>query len=1178
LSAESDGTTTTIAGSLNSLPSTKFLIQFFVSPSTSLSGFGEGKVLIGSDLEFTNAAGLVNFIYPISAGTAPGQYVSATATDPAGNTSEFALDVPTQGQINLVLSGSYAPVPVVSGGQVTYALTVTNQGTTSAHSVVLTNQLPGGVTLVSATVSQGFVQPAVGSSQVAEVGAIAPGGTATMTIVGQTSAATPIGTIIDTATVSSQEPDPTPADESIAINTTVATSADLAVQISANASSILAGSNLTYTINATNNGPQTAHNVEVSLPIVAGVEFISTTSPNASYSGGQLVANLGDLAINAGASFQVVVEPMTAGSLNETATVSSDSVDRDPSNNSSAVVTEVDPAADVQVALISSENPVVLGADFEYTVKITNAGPSAATGVIVKDTLPSGVAFVSASSDQGVIPNFSAGVVTLSLPKLTSGATAMMTIELNPVAAPGSTLTDKVSVSHQEADPDPANDTATLMTPVRGTSDLGITAACQEATAYVGQNVSYLLSVSNQGPNDEPDAVVSWPIPSDASFVSAHSPGGSGTSILHGVANVDVGPLGSGKTVVVTLVATPLPGATGVFTTAFSVQGENLDSNSANNSASASVQVIAAADLAVTIEPGANGPNDGANWTYTISVSNLGLSDATGVTLFSPVPSDLQYLSVTASQGAQPLFQNGIVSAALGAIPAGQTATLTVKVLPRSVGSYSVTASVAGDQYDPNPSNNEASVAISTAASANLSVSLVPPSAPIESGQIWSFTAWVQNGGPDPASNVVLTIPMASGLVLQSATPSKGTMSQSGNQLVAQLGQIDPGSAASVTVSVMAPAPGTITQTASAVSADNQLDVATLAASTTVNILESPGILQFAASDYSVSESAGVAQLVVTRTDGALGAVSVGYQTVSAGATPGLDYVAVSGTLSFADGQTSAAIQVPVLANPWDNHDELVNVVLSSAGGGATIGAVGTSLLRIIDVDPNYTPPQVSALSWTGTPRSITSLNIAFTAPLNRARALNPNNYQLVAPGLGRVIALTPQSYSDSTDSVTLVPSVALPSGQYYYIQVVGSGPSAICDIAGNDLDGSGLGHAGTDYKASFAQGTRLQYLDAAGNKVSLKLAGSGYMEQVRDASGEGVLLELVGIKPHHATLSGSVKGGVTRSVRRNNSGHSTDLGTITGLGNFGDVKVLLTSPPFFVKSYPFQRRGKGVL
>jgi uncharacterized repeat protein (TIGR01451 family) len=1178
LSADSDGTTTTVAGSLASLPSTKYLIQFFASPSTSLSGFGQGKTLIGSDTELTNALGLVSFTYPISAATAPGQFISATATDPAGNTSEFALDVPTQGEINLVLSGSYSPVPVVSGGQVTYSLVVTNKGEIPADNVMLTNQLPAGVIFVSASVSKGFVGLTMGSSQVANLGMIAPGGSATMTIVGQTNANTPIGTIVDTASVTSQEADPTPTDESIAINTTVVTSADMKVQISAGVSSVLAGSNLTYTITATNDGPQTAHNVSVSLPIVAGEAFVSTNSPGASFSGGQVLANLGDLAAGVSATFQVVVQAVAAGSLSETATVSSDSIDPVATNNTSTVITQVQPTADLQVALASSENPIVLGKDFQYSVVVTNAGPSDATGIVVTDTLPSGVAFVFAVSDQNVAPSFSAGVVTLSLPTLKAGATATMTIELNPQAAPGSTLTDTASVAHQEVDPDPTNDSALLKTPVRGLSDLGITAQCQQGSAYVGQNVSYILSITNQGPNDEPDAVVSWPIPSDASFVSANSPLGTGTTTTQGVVNIDLGPVGSGKTVNATLVLTPLPGATGQFATTFSVQGANLDSISTNNTASATVQVSAAADLSLTILPAPGGPNDSSIWAYTISVSNLGLSDATGVTVFSPVPSQLQYKSVTSSQGQQAVYQNGIVSAALGTIPAGQSATVKIMALPTSVGPFSLSASVSGDQYDPNPGNNSEKLPVSTSASAKLSVSLVPPASGVESGQKWSFTAWVQNNGPDPATNVVLTMPMAAGLVFESAAPSAGTINQSGSQIVMQLSRIDPGSSAYVTVFVMAPAPGTITQTASVVSAENQLDLDTLSASTTVSVLESAGILQFSASAYAVSENAGLAQLVVTRSYGAKGAVTVGYQTVSAGATLGLDYVAASGTLSFADGQTSATIQVPVLADRWDNHDEYVNVVLGSPSGGATIGPQGTSILRIIDVDPNQTPPQVSGLTWTGSSSSITSLNVSFTAPLNRASALNQANYQLFAPGLGRVISLAPQSYSDATDSVTLIPSVALPSGQYYYIQIVGSGPSGIEDIAGNSLDGSGSGHSGSDYKASFAQAKRLQYVDGAGNRVSLKVAGAGYMEQVRDASGEGVLLELVGIKPHHTTLSGAVKIAATRAVKRARQSRSTNLGTIGGLGNFGDVKVLLTSPPFFVTSYPFQRRGKGVL
>ena len=61
-----------------------------------------------------------------------------------------------------------------------------------------------------------------------------------------------------------------------------------------------------------------------------------------------------------------------------------------------------------------------------------------------------------------------------------------------------------------------------------------------------------------------------------------------------------------------------------------------------------------------------------------------------------------------------------------------------------------------------------------------------------------------------------------------------------------------------------------------------------------------------------------------------------------------------------------------------------------------------------------------------------------------------------------------------------------MPSGQYDQIQVVGTGATAIRDIAGNILSGNGSGAAGSNYVASFAQGTRLQYVDNTGNLVTL--------------------------------------------------------------------------------------------
>ncbi len=293
--AQSDGTLTTVQGKLNALPSTNYLIQFYCSATSSASGFGQGQTLIGSELVPTDGSGLATVVYPLSVATTPGQWISATATDPAGDTSEFALDQEIQGQINLIVTGTAAPSPVAIGGQITYTLTVQNAGTISATDVTLENQLPGGVTLVSAIASQGYVQPAVSSSQIANLQTIAAGGTATLTIVCQTSTNTQLGKLVDTASVTSDQTDPTPADEFVSISDIVATTADLSLRLTADTSSVLVGSNVTYTITATNGGPQSASNVSVTLPIVSGEAFVSSTSANSSIVNGQVVVNLGDV-------------------------------------------------------------------------------------------------------------------------------------------------------------------------------------------------------------------------------------------------------------------------------------------------------------------------------------------------------------------------------------------------------------------------------------------------------------------------------------------------------------------------------------------------------------------------------------------------------------------------------------------------------------------------------------------------------------------------------------------------------------------------------------------------------------------------------------------------------------------------------------------------------------------
>lgn len=90
----STSSTTTIQGQLNSKPNTSYLLQFFSSAAADPSGFGEGARFLGSTTVTTDAACNASFTATLPAPVAPGHFVTATATDPLGSTSEFSNALP----------------------------------------------------------------------------------------------------------------------------------------------------------------------------------------------------------------------------------------------------------------------------------------------------------------------------------------------------------------------------------------------------------------------------------------------------------------------------------------------------------------------------------------------------------------------------------------------------------------------------------------------------------------------------------------------------------------------------------------------------------------------------------------------------------------------------------------------------------------------------------------------------------------------------------------------------------------------------------------------------------------------------------------------------------------------------------------------------------------------------
>ncbi len=208
-----------IQGTFNSNPLALFRLEFFANPSADDSGFSQGQTVLGFVNVTTDGNGNASFdiTLPIPAGA--GSFISATATSPAGDTSEFAKAAQTTAALtaDLSLTGMATPSPATLGQNLTYTLTVKNNGPTAATGVTLSDLLTTSLSFVSASSSQGSANRD-GGTITAQLGALAVGASATVSIVVIPNAAGPVS---NTASVGGNESDPTPSNNSATVNTTV---------------------------------------------------------------------------------------------------------------------------------------------------------------------------------------------------------------------------------------------------------------------------------------------------------------------------------------------------------------------------------------------------------------------------------------------------------------------------------------------------------------------------------------------------------------------------------------------------------------------------------------------------------------------------------------------------------------------------------------------------------------------------------------------------------------------------------------------------------------------------------------------------------------------------------------------------------------------------------------------
>jgi uncharacterized repeat protein (TIGR01451 family) len=714
--------------------------------------------------------------------------VSSPTGDPNSTNNVTLPVITTVTPVADVGLGKTGSATVLASSNLVYTISVTNFGPSSASSVTVTDTLPLGVTFVSASGGGANNSGVVSWS----LGTLASGQASNITV---TVTAPASGSLTNTASVSTPTGDPNSTNNvTPPVITTVTPVADVGLGKTGSAT-VLASSNLVYTISVTNFGPSSASGVTVTDTLPATVTFVSASGGGANNSG-VVSWNLGTLANGQVSNLTVTVTAPASGTLTNTASASSPTVDPNSTNNiTSPVITTVTPVADVGIGKTGSAT-VPASSNLVYTISVTNFGPSSASSVTVTDTLPLGVTFVSATGG-GVNTS---GVVSWTLGTLASGQISNITVT---VTAPASgSLTNTASVSSPTGDPNSTNNvTAPVITTVTPVADVGL-GKTGSATVLASSNLVYTISVTNFGPSTASSVVVTDTLPLGVTFVSA-SGGGANNS---GVVNWTLGTLASGQVSNVTVTVTAP--ASGSLTNVAAASSPTGDPNSTNN---VTPPVITTVTPVADVGLGKTGSATvlaSSNLVYTISVTNFGPSPANFVVVTDTLPVRVSFVS--ASGGG--VNTSGVVSWSLGTLASGQVSNVTVTVTAPASGSLTNVAAVSSPTGDPNSTNNVTVPVITT----------VTPVADVGIGKTGSatvlatsnlvYTISVTNFGPSSASSVVVTDTLPLGVTFVSAT---GGGANNSGVVSWSLGTLASGQVSNLTVTVTAPASGSLTNTAS---------------------------------------------------------------------------------------------------------------------------------------------------------------------------------------------------------------------------------------------------------------------------------------------------------------------------------------------------------------------------
>ena len=414
--------------------------------------------------------------------------------------------------LSLVKTG---PATVVEGATFTYTLTLTNNSNRSRQQLVVVDTLPalGSVLAVSPTPSSQsgrlvtWVVPSLAPGDPPQTFTVtyrAPAGPTTLVNKGTLVSAIPFLDQRRLSVVTTQvtrAPPPPPTD------------ADLRITKSA-PDTVGSEETFRYSLLVENLGPSVAEDVVIE-DVLPAIGAFRGASGQWTRSGNRIRWQVPTLAAGASVRFTIDFQaPTGPRTLTNTATVSSRTPDRDPTNNRSMVDTEVEAPAPVIDVGVEKRGPaqVTPNQQFTYTLVVANRGVAPALGVAVSDQLPSSGTFVSASAGGDTLQS---GVVAWpNIPTLDVGDSVVYEVVYR---APASGTFVNTAIVSAPGDTDSTNDTSQVETIVEdGTppgADLELEKTGPAQTTLGGASPTYRIVVRNIGRVPAQNVVVTDQLP-----------------------------------------------------------------------------------------------------------------------------------------------------------------------------------------------------------------------------------------------------------------------------------------------------------------------------------------------------------------------------------------------------------------------------------------------------------------------------------------------------------------------------------------------------------------------------------------------------------------------------------------------------------------------------------------